>query len=110
MGPILAAIKAAPIMMATATTPAPWPPFLSQHDGLHMTGRLAVGSVKHATHLFLSIRCREELTCGWPGWRVAALQARHQWSERGLRARVKQAHGRLVDVGDRQIGALVRPA
>jgi hypothetical protein len=33
--------------------PAPWPPELSQHDGLHMTGRLGVGSVDHATHLFL---------------------------------------------------------
>src|SRR5215469_14305844 len=53
MGPILAAISAAPMMMATAAMPAPEPPLLLQHDGLHMTGRLAVGSVKHATHLFL---------------------------------------------------------
>src|SRR5215472_2089581 len=53
MGPILAAISATSTRIATAAMPVPWPPFLSQHDGLHMTGRLAVGSVKHATHLFL---------------------------------------------------------
>src|SRR5262245_40053428 len=53
MGPILAAISAATMMIATAAMPAPWPPSLSQHGGLHMTGRLVVGSVKHATHLFL---------------------------------------------------------
>src|SRR5690348_4332894 len=52
-GPILTAISAAPTMTATATMPALWPSELLQHDGLHMTGRLAVGSVKHATHLFL---------------------------------------------------------
>src|SRR6516165_847680 len=53
MGPILAATSAAPMMSATAAMPAPWPPVLLQHGGLHMTSRLAVGSVKHATHLFL---------------------------------------------------------
>src|SRR5215510_12185428 len=53
MGPILAAMNAAPTMTATAAMPAPWPRELSQHDGLHMTGRLCVGSVDHATHLFL---------------------------------------------------------
>ena len=37
-------------------------------------------------------------------------QARHQWLERGLGAGVEQAHGRLVDVGGRQVGALVRLA
>jgi hypothetical protein len=51
VGPILAATSAAPIRNATAAMPVPWPPELLQHDGLHMTGRLAVGSVKHATHL-----------------------------------------------------------
>src|SRR5215471_16130254 len=53
MGPILAAMNAAPRMTATAAMPAPWPRELSQHDGLHMTGRLLIGSVDHATHLFL---------------------------------------------------------
>jgi hypothetical protein len=53
MGPILATMNAAPRMSATAAMPDPWPPGLSQHDGLHMTGRLDVGSVDHATHLFL---------------------------------------------------------
>src|SRR5262249_38341487 len=53
IGPILAAMTAAPRMTATAAIPAPWPRELSQHDGLHMTGRLCVGSVDHATHLFL---------------------------------------------------------
>src|SRR6266516_3352767 len=53
MGPILATINAAPTMIATAAMPAPWPPELLQHDGLNMTGRLDVGSVDHATHLFL---------------------------------------------------------
>src|SRR5262245_44254885 len=53
MGPILATMRAAPRMMATAAMPAPWPRELSQHDGLHITGRRGVGSVDHATHLFL---------------------------------------------------------
>src|SRR5215813_13883267 len=53
MGPILATISAAPMMMAAAATPAPWSLFLSQYDGLHMIGRFVVGSVKHAIHLFL---------------------------------------------------------
>src|SRR5262245_17214185 len=52
MGPILATINAPTSMSATAAMPAPWPPELLQHDGLHMTGRLDVGSVEHATHLF----------------------------------------------------------
>src|SRR6266496_3189734 len=52
MGPILAAMTAAPRMTATAAMPAPWPRELSQHDGLHMTGRPCLGSVDHATHLF----------------------------------------------------------
>src|SRR6266516_2056235 len=55
MGPILATINVPIRMIATAAMPAPWPPELSQHDGLHMTGRLCVGSVDHATHLFLSM-------------------------------------------------------
>ena len=50
--------------------PAPWPPELLQHDGLHMTGRRRVGSVKHATHLFLEW-ASGWAWCGWPGWRVA---------------------------------------
>src|SRR5262249_14441763 len=77
MGPILATTNAAPTMIATAAMPAPWPPGLSQHDGLHMTGRRGVGSVDHATHLFLSMDVRDGFSCGWPGWRVGALQARH---------------------------------
>src|SRR5262245_50087090 len=51
LGRILATITAAPRMSATAAMPAPWPPELLQHDGLHMIGRLRVGSVDHATHL-----------------------------------------------------------
>ncbi len=52
IGPILATISAASMRMATAAMPAPWPPALLQHGGLHITGRLDIGSVKHATHLF----------------------------------------------------------
>src|SRR5947207_646950 len=52
MGPILATMSAAPRMSATAAMPVPWPRELSQHDGLHMTGRPCLGSVDHATHLF----------------------------------------------------------
>ncbi len=37
-----------------------------QHDGLHMTGRLVVDSVRHATHLFLNWLW-EGSWCGWPG-------------------------------------------
>src|SRR5437660_731017 len=66
-GPILAAISAAPMMTATAAMPAPWPPELLQHDGLHMTDRLAVGSVKHATHLFLVMATDGVLVAGRAG-------------------------------------------
>src|SRR6266516_2903368 len=52
IGPILATINVPIRMSATAAMPAPWPRELSQHDGLHMTGRRRVGSVDHATHLF----------------------------------------------------------
>src|SRR5262247_3736703 len=53
MGPILATINVPISMSVTAAMPAPCPPELLQHDGLHMTGRLCVSSVDHATHLFL---------------------------------------------------------
>src|SRR6266487_5407921 len=61
MGPILATINVPIAMSATAAMPAPWPPDLSQHDGLHMTGRLDVGSVDHATHLI------SRMATGWVG-------------------------------------------
>src|SRR5262249_39479243 len=105
MGPALAAISAAPMMTATAAMPGPWLPVLLQHGGLHMTGRLAVGSVKHATHLF-------SFGYGWVwvagragGWQSSRPGTRG--SERGVGGGVEQAHGRLVDVGGRQGGALV---
>src|SRR5215470_12893294 len=70
-------ITAAPIRrtaIAPTTRPLPLPELL-QHDGLHMTGRQAVGSVKHATHLFLdwiprgiSVACRAG---GWQSPRPA---------------------------------------
>src|SRR6516164_3470639 len=80
-GPILAATKTA-AMIATAAMPAPWSGGLQQ-DGLHMTGRLRVGSVRHATHLFLNAwdgfgvagRAR-----GWPSPRPGTMRE----SERGL--------------------------
>src|SRR5215471_16054403 len=53
-GPIFAATSAATMMTATAAMPALWPPLSLQHGGLHMTGRSRIGSVKHATHLFLN--------------------------------------------------------
>src|SRR5690349_3664400 len=68
MGPILAAMNAAPRTTATAAKPAPWPRELSQHDGLHMTDRLCVGSVDHATHLFLD-GFREGCRVACRGWR-----------------------------------------
>src|SRR5262249_41630815 len=52
-GPILAETNAAAAMTATAAMPAPSFEGL-QHDGLHMTGRLVVDSVRHATPLFLN--------------------------------------------------------
>src|SRR5215831_6457457 len=77
MGPILAAMNAAPRMSATVAMPAPWPPELSQHDGLHMTGRLCVGSVDHATHLFLDW-VREGCSVAGRAGGMRALQARHR--------------------------------
>ena len=63
-GPILAAANTAAAMTATAAMLAPSPEGL-QHDGLHMTGRLVVDSVRHATHLFLN--GLGWVWCGWPG-------------------------------------------
>src|SRR5262245_50007843 len=54
-GPILAYANAAATRIATAAMPAPSQEGWRQHGGLHMTGRLRVDSVRHATHLISQI-------------------------------------------------------
>src|SRR5262249_27349155 len=105
IGPTLAAISAATMMSATAAMPAPWPPESLQHGGLHMTDRPGIGSVKHATHLFsfgYGWVCVAGRAGGWQSSRPGT-----KGLERGVGGGVEQAHGRLVDIGGRQRGALI---